>query len=684
MSSLYWTLDLEKELANLIGHSISTLVKGATTTEDENHHQKWLDSKLLSAGLDLDAPTGLEAHRKEFLDELVNLPNQGESEAVVLATYMHRHITAKKPLASIGGDLGNAPPLPPNQNQNNRFPPPPPSCALPVHVILELIFCVAVAKVERAAVAVLLRHNQLINEAMTFAHWLTNNPSALEVADKAPLPPSLQMVWEVAYEVRVRLVQLQHKHRLAQQEGDAEIRYETFPFVSSMSSVRLMSEISHLVIRYSATAVYEQVCGPVLKKIEFLLTVRVPEARASVEQNEQADERDRLSRSSSSMLVKKGATERKALTSSVESGGGGGNTPRILRARSTGTLKRSKPRGADGVDDASLLDTDAVASPTERRRRLLERKDTNENQRRVQESFKMWKLFRDRSKEAQSANAIDPAQDSVISDAVVAFIMDDKLEPSGLLNGMRQRETRAQGRIYGLRTMASLLTQISLRSVQHDLLLALLRGFKSDHAGHVDTALERHHYMHLAQACQSGTRDELERTFQMLYTQLASMLRGKETEAIVKVLLMQLWTLGFREEDHGFVQKVGILPILKKLACEDAALGSSQDAGDPAGARSGLDSGFAMVSMNLNPEQAEKKEIAKAAGWPSACSPSTAWARRTRTATPRTRPTAPSSSSAWPPPRARLRRAASCSSRSTRARRPSCRPWASCRSGGWS
>jgi hypothetical protein len=81
-----------------------------------------------------------------------------------------------------------------------------------------------VAKVERAAVAVLLKHNQLINEAMTFAHWLTNNPSALEVADKAPLPPSLQMVWEVAYEVRVRLVQLQHKHRLAQQEGDAEVR----------------------------------------------------------------------------------------------------------------------------------------------------------------------------------------------------------------------------------------------------------------------------------------------------------------------------------------------------------------------------------------------------------------------------------------------------------------------------
>ncbi len=83
----------------------------------------------------------------------------------------------------------------------------------------------AVAKVERAAVAVLLKHNQLINEAMTFALWLTNNPSALEVADKAPLPPSLQMVWEVAYEVRSWLVQQQHKRRLAHKEGDAEIRF---------------------------------------------------------------------------------------------------------------------------------------------------------------------------------------------------------------------------------------------------------------------------------------------------------------------------------------------------------------------------------------------------------------------------------------------------------------------------
>jgi hypothetical protein len=82
-----------------------------------------------------------------------------------------------------------------------------------------------VAKVERAAVAVLLKHNQLINEAMTFALWLTNNPSALEVADKAPLPPSLQMVWEVAYEVRSWLVQQQHKRRLAHKEGDAEIRF---------------------------------------------------------------------------------------------------------------------------------------------------------------------------------------------------------------------------------------------------------------------------------------------------------------------------------------------------------------------------------------------------------------------------------------------------------------------------
>jgi hypothetical protein len=109
MSSLHWTLDLEKGLANLTGQSLTTLVKGAPTTEDENQHRKWLDSELLSSGLD-DTPTGLEVHRREFLGELINLPSQAESEASVLAAYMHRHITAKKPLASIGGDIGTHPP----------------------------------------------------------------------------------------------------------------------------------------------------------------------------------------------------------------------------------------------------------------------------------------------------------------------------------------------------------------------------------------------------------------------------------------------------------------------------------------------------------------------------------------------------------------------------------------------
>jgi hypothetical protein len=102
-----------------------------------------------------------------------------------------------------------------------------------------------VAKVERATAAVLLKHNQLINEAMTFALWLTNNPSALEVADKAPLPPSLQMVWEVAYEVRAWLVQQQHKRRLAQKDGDdaEEVRYTTL--THTLARARALPPIPH-------------------------------------------------------------------------------------------------------------------------------------------------------------------------------------------------------------------------------------------------------------------------------------------------------------------------------------------------------------------------------------------------------------------------------------------------------
>jgi hypothetical protein len=114
MSSLHWALDLEKALANLIGQSITTLVKGAALTDDENQLHKWLDSKLFSGGLDSvssssspsTTTSGLELRRKEFLDELIALPAESESEAVVLATYMHRHITAKKPLAALGGELG--------------------------------------------------------------------------------------------------------------------------------------------------------------------------------------------------------------------------------------------------------------------------------------------------------------------------------------------------------------------------------------------------------------------------------------------------------------------------------------------------------------------------------------------------------------------------------------------------
>src|SRR3546814_10879275 len=59
-------------------------------------------------------------------------------------------------------------------------------------------------------------------------------------------------------------------------------------------------------------------------------------------------------------------SERKAaLTSSVE-GTAAGNTPRILRARSTGTLKRSRPRG-DSITEDTVLGVDLIASPTERR-----------------------------------------------------------------------------------------------------------------------------------------------------------------------------------------------------------------------------------------------------------------------------------------------------------------------------
>lgn len=84
------------------------MIKGHTPRTEDNACQKWLDSKLLSAGID-DAPTGLGLHKKEFLDELINLPAEGESEARTLATYMHRHVISKKPLATIGGDSGTYP-----------------------------------------------------------------------------------------------------------------------------------------------------------------------------------------------------------------------------------------------------------------------------------------------------------------------------------------------------------------------------------------------------------------------------------------------------------------------------------------------------------------------------------------------------------------------------------------------
>lgn len=206
MASLHWILDIEKGLADLIGNGICTLIKSQRPTPEEELHEKWLDSKLLRSGFD-DTPTGLELHKKEFLDELINMPTpETESEAHALAVYMNRHITSKKPLASVGGEIGKfflfiqeTPNLP---------------------CIADLDSVYVVAKVERAVVAVLLKHNQLVNEAMTFAHWLINNPSALEVKDQAPLPASLQTMWEVAYEIRAWLVQQQHKHRLEQQEQE--------------------------------------------------------------------------------------------------------------------------------------------------------------------------------------------------------------------------------------------------------------------------------------------------------------------------------------------------------------------------------------------------------------------------------------------------------------------------------
>lgn len=90
------------------------------------------------------------------------------------------------------------------------------------------LVAVAVAKVERAAVAALLKHTLLVDEALTFSHWLTNNPTALEVSDKAPMPPGLKMVWEIAYEIRSWTVQQQHKHRLNRDEEGEELqRYGT-------------------------------------------------------------------------------------------------------------------------------------------------------------------------------------------------------------------------------------------------------------------------------------------------------------------------------------------------------------------------------------------------------------------------------------------------------------------------
>ena len=106
----------------------------------------------------------------------------------------------------------------------------------------------------------------------------------------------------------------------------------------------------------------------------------------------------------------------------------------------------------------------------------------------------------------------------------------------------------------------------------------------------------RHHHLKALGGCGGATTASVQCAFERLYTRLLQALSSfTPSQMLLNRVLMRCWALHFTEQDHAFLQRVGIVPLLARIAgveshvrLHEATLGSAMVAAlSGAGGRGG-------------------------------------------------------------------------------------------------
>ncbi len=212
-----------------------------------------------------------------------------------------------------------------------------------------------------------------------------------------------------------------------------------------------------------------------MEKANLLLTLAAPQVRTIEKMDETHNDRDRLTRSFSSLRGKGRALKH--------------SSPHVFRTRSTGTLSRKQKQKGETDDLLEQNDDSSCKQDGDA---------TSESQRKVQNLFRIWKLFRDRTKE----NAGVEAKGTDLSRTIISFLEESTISIPTLKALIILRQQRARSRNAALNHAGSFLQNVKITSAREDLLQLLLAGFVDSSGSNKNALLPlEYHYMDRVEVC---------------------------------------------------------------------------------------------------------------------------------------------------------------------------------------
>lgn len=508
-TNVTWLLDLQSAVALLARKCVVTLLEGEPASDRERQCQDWLDTRLLNGGID-ENPKNVEKVR--WLEAFA----EGK-EGSHLFTWLKSH----------GGPRPQARPS--------------------AKVSLE--------KAERYAIAAMMKHAGLVDDAQAFTKTLADGgtPSAPTVgrfsfiAKKASSFASIltrraemQKAWQLAIQDKVNdfdvfREMVQRPERLYE---FCEMRgVETNPVNSEDTVKRIMKKLQEEIAMAEslkksgpgvpAPDIFEALCAPVIERASFLLKL-LPSNRTV--KHPAAD-----------------STNPYSMTGKQSEG--------------SNRLRASAPNSAEGGARGSLTKSMSLLPATESahqkiRQRESEQQDSESFSQRVDELRSWLQAYSDWEQTVllhNRAKRDEPPPTSPIQ-GVIAFTTNQSITVKDWERVLRVQATRAKSREQGLVYLHRLLSTCNFAAPRQQLL----------------GPLNVSHYLDGIQSSGLAPTERVTELFGELFIALAEIVKDTTLDSSSRLLALNVCAISYTEHDAVLLQKADIFRLLHQVMSEPA------------------------------------------------------------------------------------------------------------------